>query len=444
MPRRHAILATLGTLAGAAALPALALGHGTMSDPPSRVYDCKFNVPDDPMCTTARDANPQSLYDWMEINIGDAAGRHRELIPDGRLCSANRDKFAAFDTPGPWNVTQLTPDADGKYSLTWTSTAPHATQYYRVYLTNASFDPGTSLRWGDLDLVHDSGPMAASATTTLRVELPERSGRQMLYTVWQRSDSPEAFYSCSDVQITGGSDVSPLPEPSPEPEPAPAPEPEPSPEPQPEPTPEPEPSPGPLPGESIAVTRTLTSSWGTGFCEDVTARNASNEALHWSVPVTLSGTLSSVWNARVGGGLTTGALQFSGESWNHHLQPGASVTFGYCATGTPSPAETVPAPEPAPEPEPEPEPTPSPSPEVTVTTKITSDWGSGFCADATVRTTSTDPVAWTADLDVGGTISSIWNAAADGTTGTVAVTGASWNADVTAETPATFGYCASR
>ena len=81
---------------------------------------------------------------------------------------------------------------------------------------------------------------------------------------------------------------------------------------------------------------------------------------------------------------------------------------------------------------------------MTVTTKITSDWGSGFCADATVRTASAEPVAWTAALDVGGTISSIWNAAADGTTGTVAVTGASWNADVTAETPATFGYCASR
>ncbi|NEE17177.1 lytic polysaccharide monooxygenase, partial [Streptomyces sp. SID7499] len=35
--------------------------------------------------------------------------------------------------------------------------------------------------------------------------IPERSGRQLVYTVWQRSDSPEAFYACSDVTFGGGS-----------------------------------------------------------------------------------------------------------------------------------------------------------------------------------------------------------------------------------------------
>ncbi|NEE31025.1 lytic polysaccharide monooxygenase, partial [Streptomyces sp. SID7982] len=35
--------------------------------------------------------------------------------------------------------------------------------------------------------------------------IPERSGRQLVYTIWQRSDSPEAFYACSDVTFGGGS-----------------------------------------------------------------------------------------------------------------------------------------------------------------------------------------------------------------------------------------------
>ncbi len=189
------------TLAGLAAIPAVAFGHGSMSDPPSRVYQCFFTAKDDPRCVEAWTANPQALYDWTEVNIGNAAGRHRELIPDGRLCSAGRDKYASFDRAVAWPATTLRPGADGKYSLTWRSTAPHATEYYRVYITKASYDQGRALTWNDLELVHDSGRVPAEATTTLKVSLPERTGRQVLYTVWQRSDSPEAFYSCADVRF---------------------------------------------------------------------------------------------------------------------------------------------------------------------------------------------------------------------------------------------------
>lgn len=39
-----------------------------------------------PLVAGAWSANAQALYDRMEVNIGDAAGRHRELIPDGQLC----------------------------------------------------------------------------------------------------------------------------------------------------------------------------------------------------------------------------------------------------------------------------------------------------------------------------------------------------------------------
>lgn len=30
-------------------------------------------------------------------------------------------------------------------------------------------------------------------------KIPARSGRHLIYSIWQRSDSPEAFYTCSDV-----------------------------------------------------------------------------------------------------------------------------------------------------------------------------------------------------------------------------------------------------
>ena len=81
MRRLISLLTTTTLITGLVALvaPTQAAAHGSMDNPASRVYMCKFVTPDDPRCEAAREANPQSLYDWMEVNIGDAAGRHREL-----------------------------------------------------------------------------------------------------------------------------------------------------------------------------------------------------------------------------------------------------------------------------------------------------------------------------------------------------------------------------
>lgn len=41
--------------------------------------------------------------------------------------------------------------------------------------------------------------------------LPSKSGRHLLYKVWQRNDSPEAFYSCSDVVFGQGAQTAGAP-----------------------------------------------------------------------------------------------------------------------------------------------------------------------------------------------------------------------------------------
>jgi endoglucanase len=79
-----------------------------------------------------------------------------------------------------------------------------------------------------------------------------------------------------------------------------------------------------------------------------------------------------------------------------------------------------------------------------VTRTITTDWGSGFCAEVTVRPASVVPVTWSAELQVGGTITSIWDATTPGSSGTVTVRGASWNPTASAGSPVKFGYCAQR
>jgi chitin-binding protein len=49
-------------------------------------------------------------------------------------------------------------------------------------------------------------PVASGGFYTFSGSLPARSGKQLLYAVWQRSDSPEAFYSCSDVDFGGAAE----------------------------------------------------------------------------------------------------------------------------------------------------------------------------------------------------------------------------------------------
>ncbi|WP_196778198.1 cellulose binding domain-containing protein, partial [Lentzea aerocolonigenes] len=44
----------------------------------------------------------------------------------------------------------------------------------------------------------------ASGEYSWQAKLPNKSGRHIIYSLWQRSDSPEAFYSCSDVVFGGG------------------------------------------------------------------------------------------------------------------------------------------------------------------------------------------------------------------------------------------------
>ncbi|MFE6177573.1 lytic polysaccharide monooxygenase [Streptomyces sp. NPDC056464] len=210
--RKVATVAAVGltplALTALAAAPASA--HGSMGDPVSRVSQCYAEGPESPKSDACKAAvaagGTQALYDWNGIRIGDAAGRHEELIPDGKLCSANSEEFKGLDLArADWPATGV---SSGSYTFKYRVTAPHKGTF-KVYLTKQGYDPTKPLAWDDLDLANPvasaTDPAASGGFYTFSGTLPERSGKQLLYAVWQRSDSPEAFYSCSDVTFGGGS-----------------------------------------------------------------------------------------------------------------------------------------------------------------------------------------------------------------------------------------------
>ncbi len=488
MTARRAFAAAAGLALLLAAAPA-AHAHGSLEDPPSRIFSCYFLTPDNPLCSQAWAANPQALYDWTEINLGTVDGRHMELIPDGQLCSAGRAKYAAFDATGSaWPTTVIRPDSDGKHTIIWRSTAPHSTEYFRLYLTREGFDPDQPLRWSDLELVYDSGPWAAVNPVVLRTALPRRSGHAILYVVWQRDDSPEAFYSCSDVVFGDGTSNTPPPTAAP-------------------------------PAE-VALTLTPQSDWGGGYCMNATVSTTSAQRIDWTVSFHLHDTITNTWNALIVQDDHT--VTAEGLEFNNAVSASQPQSFGFCATrdampvGSPTPTPTA-SPSPvrsaaatasatrapsavasatrtvsavagtptrtpsavaaSPTRSPSavaasptrtsaatrtvtamrtssPTRTPSirrsPSPTATAASAlgiqqtITSDWGTGYCSAVVLTTASTTPIDWRVSFAIDGRVRELWSALWSQSGSMVSAEGLSWNNTVVRGTPVQFGYCANR
>ncbi|MGK5632003.1 lytic polysaccharide monooxygenase auxiliary activity family 9 protein [Streptomyces sp. URMC 123] len=191
------------TVFGSLATAGTAAAHGSMTNPVSRVSACYAEGPENPKsaaCKAAvRAGGTQALYDWNEVNIGDVAGRHQQRIPDGKLCSAGRDKYKGLDLPrADWPATTM---KSGAHTFAYRATAPHRGSF-QLYITKDGYDPSKPLKWSDLE----AKPFASVTDPTLRNgsyvfngTVPRKTGRHLIYSVWQRSDSPEAFYTCSDV-----------------------------------------------------------------------------------------------------------------------------------------------------------------------------------------------------------------------------------------------------
>ncbi len=130
--RRRVALASVVSAATLISLaPSPASAHGSVFGPVSRVSACFAEGPETPKSQVCKDlvadSGTQPLYDWNEVNIANADGRHQEIIPDGKLCSANREKYRALDwarTDWPATTTGSSAPPTARSTAPWTGPAP--------------------------------------------------------------------------------------------------------------------------------------------------------------------------------------------------------------------------------------------------------------------------------------------------------------------------------
>lgn len=213
MPRttahRVALAATLVTpllLPLTTAAPARA--HGAPTDPVSRVVACSPEGGDragSAACRAAVAANGAPFTAWDNLRVANVGGADRQRIPDGRLCSGGLPAYKGLDLArADWPATRVPPG--GTLPMTYVSTIPH-TGTFRMYLTKPGYDPAGPLTWSDLPrepIAEVKDPALTKGAYRFRVTLPsDRTGRHVLYTVWQNSSTPDTYYSCSDVVFPG-------------------------------------------------------------------------------------------------------------------------------------------------------------------------------------------------------------------------------------------------
>ena len=81
---------------------------------------------------------------------------------------------------------------------------------------------------------------------------------------------------------------------------------------------------------NLTVTKTKSSEWDSGFCENVKVTNSDTTDTKWSISTQVDGTIYNLWNA-IYTQSSDGKLEARGVSWNEIVKANSSVEFGYCA-----------------------------------------------------------------------------------------------------------------
>ncbi|KAB1102809.1 lytic polysaccharide monooxygenase [Micromonospora aurantiaca] len=202
MAARRALAALAAVAATVPLTAAPAAAHGAPTSPLSRAAACgpEGGRAQTPACRAALAAGA-AVREWDNIRVARIDGRDRERIPDGELCSGGLSAYRGLDLArADWPATTLT--AGARHTFRYRTTIPHRGTF-RYYVTTGSYSPRRSLTWADLEekpFLQVTDPPIRAGAYEMRGRLPaDRSGRHIVYVIWQNSDTQDTYYSCSDV-----------------------------------------------------------------------------------------------------------------------------------------------------------------------------------------------------------------------------------------------------
>lgn len=205
--RVPAVATVLGILLGTAVPATPARAHGALENPASRATGCEPGrgaVRASAACRAAAKVSGAALAEWDELRVPNVRGRDRRMIPDGELCSAGIQRFRGLDLPrADWPATRLT--AAARHTFRYRVSIPHRGGF-RLYVTRDGYRPTRPLTWSALEaepFLEVTDPPRRDGAYVFAGRLPRgKTGRHMIYAVWQTSDTPDTYYSCSDVTFT--------------------------------------------------------------------------------------------------------------------------------------------------------------------------------------------------------------------------------------------------
>jgi lytic cellulose monooxygenase (C4-dehydrogenating) len=304
-----------------------ALAHGSVTDPPSRNYGCWERWGDDhlnpnmaqtdPMCAQAWQANPNTMWNWNGLFRENVGGNHQAAVPDGQLCSGGRTQgglYASLDAVGAWNAKSI----PNNFTLRLDDSARHGADYLLIYITRQGFNPATQpLTWSSLELIQRTSSYPTTGLYQAQVNAGNRTGRHVVYTIWQASHLDQPYYICSDVIFGGGGSPNPTTPPPNSPSPT---------------TPAPT-TPGPTtppPGNgACTATYTKTNEWSGGFGANITVRAGSAAISGWTVSWTWANgqSITSSWNATITS--SGSSVTARNTSYNGGLAANGTTAFGF-------------------------------------------------------------------------------------------------------------------
>jgi chitin-binding protein len=211
-------------------------GHGLVQDPPARNWFCgAITKPDHvtngsaqyPVCGNAFSASgldPSAGYNFMSV-LTHTTGR-AGVGPRANVCGFNSETWngatTVWDQPIDWPTNSM---AAGPRLFTWNiSWGPHFsdTSDFRYWITRPDFQyqVGRPLAFSDFEeapfcslTYNDANPNANpdviphpdNATFQTRCNIPQRSGRHVIYAEWGRNQwTLERFHGCIDAVFQGG------------------------------------------------------------------------------------------------------------------------------------------------------------------------------------------------------------------------------------------------